>query len=89
MNELKLIAAAMVKKYERVGNEVYNKNLYGFVSLSITCILAGIDFLICNKASDTELDEYVKTSAEKLKRLIIKNEALLNNPKCEFKNLSF
>ena len=91
MNEVKnhALVKALVKKYERVGNEVYNNNLKRLVALSMIVISTQLAHGLDTGGAGIELLNYYHYSIQKLKRLIAKNEALLNDPACNLENLSF
>jgi hypothetical protein len=91
MNEVKnhALVKALVKKYERVGNEVYNNNLKELVELTMVAISIGLAHGLHTGAAEIELWNYFRNSIQKLERTIAKNEALLNDPACNLENLSF
>lgn len=91
MNEVKnhALVKALVKKYERVGNEVYNNNLKRLVELNIAAITILLAHGLDTGATKIELWNLFTGSMQKLERLIAKNEALLNDPACNLKNLSY
>ena len=78
----------LFKKYERVNNEVYNKNVRSYVAVSYKVIIMYVQTLIKMKASTTELVDYLNEAFEKMDKYIISNEKELNDPDCSLLKLS-